>query len=473
MTVAGGLRAATMIALLGTGCAKYTAQPLSPETSAAAFGGRTLADSALTVFLTTYDSSASTEWDTQRLALSAWYFRSDLEVSRRAWRTVQAAEVTAGARPAIGVTGAVEAADNPGPFESRWTVTLGLIFRIELGGKRGARIAAAEARSLVAELQARVVAWNIASDVRTAALTIVQGDSSMAAWTRRVARSEQVADQVSRLYESDAVGQSAVDQATAEARLAGLALSAADAQVIAARADLARLIGVPAAVIDTLTISTAGAVGCEWASGQSLEELRGIALRRRYEMGVALAEYAVAEADLRVEITKQYPDLELMPGYSWDQGLRRWIGAFGLPNLLRNRNKGPIGEAIARRNQMASAVEATQQEVLSQVEAAFAECRATAQQLASARQLVEALRVRERTARAAFDRGERGQFESMGLALAVADAESAQQEAQLRRVVTGSELGRATGVWAVGHAPDLPDPLLLPTATFVVQESVQ
>jgi len=472
MTFARGLRVAIVFSLFGAGCAKYKPQPLSPETSASAFGHRTLADSALTVFLATYDSSTTDDWDAQRLALSAWYFRSDLEVSRRAWRTVQAAEVTAGARPPIGVAGGVAAADNPGPFESRWTLTLGLIFRIELGGKRGARIAAAQARSLVAELQARVVAWNIASDVRTAALTIVQGDSSVTAWTRRVARSEQVASQVSRLYESDAVGQSTVDQAIAETRLAGRELSAAETQVIAARAALARLIGVPAAAIDTLAISTAGTVGCDWVGGQSLEELRGIALRRRYEMGVALAEYAVAEADLRVEITKQYPDLELAPGYSWDQGLRRWIAAFGLPNLLRNRNKGPIGEAIARRNQLASAVEATQQEVLSQVEAAFAECRATTQQLTASQQLVEALRVRERTARAAYDRGETGQFESMGLALAVADAERAQQEVQLRRVVTGSELGRATGVWVVGNTPGLPDPLLLPTATFVVQESV-
>ena len=95
-------------------------------------------------------------------------------------------------RPPIGVAGAVERADNSGPFEAPWTVTLGLVFRIELGGKRGARIAAAQARALVAELQARVVAWDIASDVRSAALSVVQGDSSVAGWTRRVGRSQQV-----------------------------------------------------------------------------------------------------------------------------------------------------------------------------------------------------------------------------------------------------------------------------------------
>ncbi len=94
-------------------------------------------------FLATYDSTHSTAWDAQRLALAAWYFRPDLEVERRTWRTAQAAEVTAGMRPPIGVAGAVERADNSGPFEAPWTVTLGLVFRIELGGKRGARIAAA------------------------------------------------------------------------------------------------------------------------------------------------------------------------------------------------------------------------------------------------------------------------------------------------------------------------------------------
>ena len=169
MNMTRRLFAAAAIAVLAAGCTKYHPQPLSPETSAAAFGHRTLADTALTAFLASYDSTHSTAWDPQRLALTAWYFRPDLEVQRRAWRTAEAAEVTAGMRPPVGVAGAVERADNSGPFEAPWTVTLGLVFRIELGGKRGARIAAAQARALVAELQARVVAWQIASDVRSAA----------------------------------------------------------------------------------------------------------------------------------------------------------------------------------------------------------------------------------------------------------------------------------------------------------------
>lgn len=470
MNLTRRLISAAAAAVVASGCTRYHPQPLSPEASASAFGHRTLADSALATFLSTYDSTGPGAWDAQRLALAAWYFRPDLEVERRTWRTAQAAEVTAGMRPPVGVGAAVERADNSGPFEAPWTVTLGFVFRIELGGKRGARIAAAVARTLAAELQTRVVAWDIASDVRSAALAVVQSDSSVAGWTRRTASSRHVAEQVSRLYEADAIGQSTVDQAASEVKLAGSELAAANAQVIASRARLAQLIGVPSAAIDTLTIDAAGSVGCAWTGQKTLEELRAIALRRRYEMGVALARYAVAEADLRVEVTKQYPDLELAPGYSWDQGLHRWIAALALPNLLLNKNKGPIGEAVARRNQVASSVESTQQAVLSEVEVAYSQCRATAQQLDASQQLVDALRARERTSRAAYERGETGQFEAMGLALAVTDAEVSLQAARLRRAVTGSELERMTGIWTP-EVPGLPDPLLLPSATFVVQET--
>ncbi len=471
MSVARRLVPVAAAVVIAAGCTRYRPQPLSPEMSAAAFGRRTLADTALTSFLTIHDSTQSTGWNPQRLALTAWYFRPDLEVQRRAWRTAKAAEVTAGMRPPIGVAGAVERADNSGPFEAPWTVTLGLVFRIELGGKRGARIAAAQARALVAELQARVVAWGIASDVRSAALSVVQGDSSVASWTRRVVQTQQVADQVARLYQADAIGQASVDQAVSETKLAGSELAVANTQVLGARAMLAQLLGVPSAAVDTLRIDASGAVGCAWTDRKTLEDLRALALRRRYEMGVALAEYAVAEADLKVEISKQYPDLELAPGYSWDQGLHRWIAALALPNLLLNKNKGPIGEAVARRDQVASAVESVQQTVLGQVEVAYSQCRATAQQLDATRQLVDALRARERTSQAAYERGEIGRFESMGLALAVAGAQSSLQAVQLRRAVTGSELERTAGIWTP-EVPGLPDPLLLPSATFVVQETV-
>ena len=63
--------------------------------------------------------------------------------------------------------------------------------------------------------------------------------------------------------------------------------------------------------------------------------LRRAALLRRSDVLAALAEYAATEAALRLEIAKQYPDLHLGPGYSYDQGQDKWTIGFSLtlPNL--------------------------------------------------------------------------------------------------------------------------------------------
>ena len=194
-----------------------------------------------------------------------------------------------------------------------------------------------------------------------------------------------------------------------------------------------------------------------------------MALRRRYEMGSALAAYAVREGELRIAVANQYPDLQLTPGWAWDQGLNRWILGLALPQLLLNRNKGPIAEAVARRAMEGSNVEAVQQLILAEVDAAVADCAASRATLDAAAALMEALHVRERSVRAAFDRGEVTQFEGLSLALALAEAEAELQRATLTRIVLGSQLSRVTGLWSRSTSDSLADPLSWPAASAIVR----
>jgi outer membrane protein TolC len=61
-----------------------------------------------------------------------------------------------------------------------------------------------------------------------------------------------------------------------------------------------------------------------------------------------LADYASAESALKLELAKQYPDINLSPGYDYNSGQNRWqLGLnFELP---LNGNRGPIAEAESRR----------------------------------------------------------------------------------------------------------------------------
>jgi outer membrane protein TolC len=443
-------------------CVKYVPAPLTPDATARAFALRTLADSGLAAALTTVAADTLPRWSPEYLALAAWYFRPEVESARRGWRTAQAAEVTAGQRPqpGVAVTGLRSEA---GPFESPWGGILTLTIPVELGGKRGARVQAARSRSAVAELTARQVAWEVASDVRTAALTSIQRDSNTSAWARRVVLSQALEGHASRLYDAGGIGRSQVEGAAIAARLAAREYEVARAGAIGARAVLAQLVGVPAGAVE-VRLDTGAEPGCSWLDGVSPDSLRALALTRRYDMGAALATYLVAEGELRVAVANQYPNLEIRPGLGWEQGLQRWILGLGLPELLLNRNRGPIGEAVARRAQVASEVEGVQQRILSEVEVAVAECRAAREARAAAATLVDAVAARERSVRAAFARGETGALEGLSLALAVAEAEAGLQRADLELVVIGSRLSRVAGLWGAATGDTLPDAMTWPSA---------
>ena len=113
----------------------------------------------------------------------------------------------------------------------------------------------------------------------------------------------------------------------------------------------------------------AAAPGCATASTRS-EWIRSsrCALGRRPEIGRALAEYAVCRSRaVRLEVARQYPDLELGPGFIWDQGVHRWTLALALPALLGLRQRGALHEAEAARTVAAARVAEAQDSIVLQV----------------------------------------------------------------------------------------------------------
>ncbi|HEX5631835.1 MAG TPA: TolC family protein, partial [Gemmatimonadales bacterium] len=148
----------TLLVLALAGCARYEPAPIEPSRLPAEWAARTL--------------EGDTAWSVPSLALASWRLRPELEAARLRWDAVRAAEITAGRRPPVGVVGGVEYGRDPGPFEDPWSVGISAILRFELGGKRGARVAAAQARTLEAELAARTLAHRLASDAREAALAV-------------------------------------------------------------------------------------------------------------------------------------------------------------------------------------------------------------------------------------------------------------------------------------------------------------
>ncbi|MCB9858375.1 MAG: TolC family protein [Phycisphaerales bacterium] len=81
----------------------------------------------------------------------------------------------------------------------------------------------------------------------------------------------------------------------------------------------------------------------------------------------ARADYEVAEQSFRLEIRKQYPDLNLGPSFSLEEGFSRAGLGFGLPIPLWNRNRQGIAEAFAEREAAKSRAETTVQSAIAEL----------------------------------------------------------------------------------------------------------
>jgi outer membrane protein TolC len=192
-----------------------------------------------------------------------------------------------------------------------------------------------------------------------------------------------------------------------------------------------------------------------------VDSLQALALRRRPEVGRALAEYAVAEGDLRVAVAGAYPDLSLGPGFVWDQGIGRWSLLLGLPRLALNRNRGPIGEALARRREAGARFAERQQAVLEEVAGGVAGCRLALADVAGAESVRQANVRQAELARAAYERGELSATTLEPLELAETRALRDLHGARQRLAVAGLTLETATGAWPPGDVrwPDPREPV--------------
>jgi outer membrane protein TolC len=158
-------------------------------------------------------------------------------------------------------------------------------------------------------------------------------------------------------------------------------------------------------------------------------------------------------------VARQYPDLDLGPGFIWDQGVHRWTLALALPNLLGFRNRAPIEEAASLRAVAGARVMEAQDRILAELDVATARCRGATRERAAALAQLDAAAQAAKLAREAYARGETSRLEPALAELATARADRARWAAEVRLWRADVALERALGEWIDGPGERWPDPL--------------
>ena len=422
-----------VLSLSISACVRYHAAPIEPARNAEALEARSLADPYLKDFLVAnlHQDVAwpMPSWDIQALTVAALYYHPDLDVARASWGVARAGVVAAGGRlnPTLSLpTTYVTNSSQPSPW------ILGFNLDIPLGtlGQRGYRIAQARSMSEAARLNIATVAWQVVGRLRIAAL-----DLSIAQRRAELTGAQIAAQQeMVRLLEKRlAVGEASQLDVTRE-RLAleriRLSVQDAERQIAVARAGLASAIGVPASALDGVKLAlTSLDRPAPRPAELSAGELRRAALLGRPDVQSALAEYAASQSALQLEVSRQYPDLHLGPGYTWELGENRYTLGLLLTLPIFNRNRGPIAEAAARRRETAARFTALQARIVGDLDLALAGYRSAASAVASADSLLAVQRRAQQQSRAAFAAGEVDRLALVSTDLEVASTEVARLDA--------------------------------------------
>jgi outer membrane protein TolC len=183
-------------------------------------------------------------------------------------------------------------------------------------------------------------------------------------------------------------------------------LRTAKGRVSETKTALANAVGVLGSALEGVQLVWPGLDNPSASQSLSTEQIQRAAVLNRLDVRRVLAEYAAAEANLQLEVAKQYPDIQLGPAYDFDEGHNKFSVGVGMTLPLFNRNQGPIAEAVARRKQEAASFLATQARVIAESETTLGLYKVALEELADTERLAELQETRLRMANTSLAHGE-------------------------------------------------------------------
>lgn len=283
----------------------------------------------------------------------------------------QANRTVAGLRPNPLAQAQVENIAGTGPYSGLKSAetTMGVALPIELGGKRSARVAVADAQLSRAELEAAVVAADVRLQVSALYVEAIAAERRLAT-ARDQLRIAEDALRAARVRVQAGRASPLEEQRADVAKInAAAGLERATRLADVARLNLARRLGRPidgaldVALLDRLPTAPYGPTIMPSASGT-------------LTLAAAEADLAVADAGIRLARANRVPDLNIGPAVRRLEATHDTAAVFSvsIPIPLFNNGKAAVAQASAERTR----VEARRRMTALDVEQAIAEAQAEA-----------------------------------------------------------------------------------------------
>ena len=368
-----------MSLMLSAACAHYEPKPLEPEQTLRQFQSRRLTDAGILARVRAataprtadQDAAEPVTWGRAQLLVAALELNPALAESRAQLEQASTALGTARALQNPTVNLAAEY-DVSRAGESPWLWGIGTGFLLDTFFSRPKRIDLAQAGIRGAHADFSEALWTVRRDLRTALLAVVIARKRVDALELDVRQRTELVNLARSRVSAGESARSEESQASLELSRAQTSWDDAHRLLAEGQGALAAALGVTADALNEITPQWEDLDRLERPDELSLRGLRDQALLSRPDLERAIADYQARDLDLRQQVTSQYLQASLGPGYTWDHGVRKvTLGAsFSLP--IFNRNEGPIAEAHAARETAGRHAVTVQANILSQIDAATA-----------------------------------------------------------------------------------------------------
>ncbi len=309
-------------------------------------------------------------WD--RLSLLAFALANSPDVTEARASATAAARIARAARlpPAATLTLTGEYADDPSAT-SHWLYGVASDIPLDVGGARTLRVSAADYGARAARDDYMDAIWSVRMGLRRALAErilstreVAIADALAAVRARQLAAAE-------RRGAAGEIARGELERVRVDAAADTRKATDAAAKLVAANSALAQGLGLPISAIATLM--------ADWpvfdapSPASVPDDTRMTALLDRPDILRAAANYDAAESTLRGEVAKQFPDIRVGPGYTWERGLVKLPFNIGLTLPPVDLNRAAIRAAEATRAQAGAHLEKIVAAALSEIDTALAE----------------------------------------------------------------------------------------------------
>ncbi len=390
-----------------------------------------------------------TSWGIDELTLCALFYHTKLEVAKQQIALSELEIKTAGIRNLPTISGGIAQSNQGNGDISPWSYGLSLDIPIETTNKRSTRIEKAEQNVEVARMDLAEIAWQLRNQIAIDLIDYHQNLAETQLLTQEVATQESIASMLEKRVNAGLASRTELSTMNLLTLKAKHQLNNKQTESRLIKTKLAADVGLTpesfaSVQIKPLSIETTlsqQAIALDAPLESKL--LQQEALLNRIDIRRSIAQYTVAETEIKLQVAQQTPDITISPGILYEFGDKIWSLGFSSLLKLLHKDNTLVDQANQLREVQGAQFEDLQATVIAQINQLHAHYQSAKLASEQAKKTLNAEVAQEQKMQKQFDSGLIGKLEFAQYSLNTLIAKQQQLTAQFTLLHIANQIENA------------------------------